>query len=95
MKKGIRSGTQLNLTCQDLQGWGCHHVAWNFFWSSWKVVGWIRMGSSMIMILMAMYTLMLLILGGILGGKSGFIIALILAFFMNFVTFMFSGYRRA
>jgi len=53
------------------------------------------MKDSTIVMTAGICTIMLLLLGGILGGESGFIIALILGFFVNFVTFMFSAYRGA
>ncbi|MEW6417655.1 MAG: hypothetical protein AB1480_05995 [Nitrospirota bacterium] len=42
------------------------------------------------MVLMVTLTLMLVGIGGILGGKSGMTIALIMAFGMNFITYWFS-----
>ncbi len=42
------------------------------------------------MVLMVTLTLMLIGIGGILGGKSGMTIALIMAFGMNFITYWFS-----
>lgn len=42
------------------------------------------------MVLMVTLTLMLVAIGGILGGKSGMTLALIMAFGMNFITYWFS-----
>ena len=42
------------------------------------------------MVLMVTLTLMLVFIGGLIGGKSGMTIALVLAFGMNFVTYWFS-----
>jgi len=42
------------------------------------------------MVLMVSLTLMLVFVGGLMGGKSGMTIALIMAFGMNFVTYWFS-----
>ena len=42
------------------------------------------------MLLMVTLTLMLVFFGGLLGGKSGMTIALIMAFGMNFITYWFS-----
>ena len=42
------------------------------------------------MVLMVTLTLMLVFVGGLMGGKSGMTIALIMAFGMNFVTYWFS-----
>lgn len=42
------------------------------------------------MVLMVTLTLMLVFIGGLIGGKSGMTIALVMAFGMNFVTYWFS-----
>jgi len=42
------------------------------------------------MVLMVTLTLMLVAIGGLLGGKSGMTFALIMAFGMNFITYLFS-----
>jgi len=42
------------------------------------------------MLLMVTLTLMLVFFGGLIGGKSGMTIALIMAFGMNFITYWFS-----
>ena len=42
------------------------------------------------MVLMVTLTLMLVFIGGLIGGKSGMTMALVMAFGMNFITYWFS-----
>jgi len=48
------------------------------------------MNTAKTIFLMAALTLMLIFIGGLIGGKSGMTMALVMAFGMNFITYWFS-----
>ena len=48
------------------------------------------MNKAKTILLMVTLTLMLIFIGGLIGGKSGMTMALVMAFGMNFITYWFS-----